>query len=401
MDLIKNLLIFILSLGVLVLIHELGHFITAKIFNVYCREFSIGMGPLLFKIKKPEWETQYSIRMLPVGGFVSMVGEDAGDNEGSGGYIDPSKKLEENLTEEDRKILDLPKERRLDGIARWKRLIIMSAGVIMNVILGFCLFIGQGATGLVANENANYLYVNKSVENGYFQSQNYEGNPILSGSVIIIIDGKEEVNVNKQVESVVQVNELIYGYLNKYTPTTENDVISYVFVCEKNDNSTFNVEFSINTIKNDNDSYSFDTSKLDIKIPGRKRTFREVITFAFETTGESAILIYKGLASLFTPSGLDNVGGPIAMFKMSSQAVSYGISTYLYLWGVISINLAVMNFLPFPGLDGWHFVVLIVESITRKEFPSKIKNIISMIGLLLLFSLMILITFKDIFFPVI
>lgn len=400
MDLIKNLLIFILSLGVLVLIHELGHFITAKIFNVYCREFSIGMGPLLFKIKKPEWETQYSIRMLPVGGFVSMVGEDAGDNEGSGGYIDPSKKLEENLTEEDRKILTLPKERRLDGIARWKRLIIMSAGVIMNVILGFQLFIGQGATGLVANENANYLYVDKSIENGYFQSQNYDGNVIKSGSIKIIIDGNEKVNETKEVSSVVQIEELL-KYINNFTPTTESDVISYVFVCEKNDNSTFNVEFSINTIKNDNDSYSFDTSKLDIKIPGRKRTFMEVIKYAFETTGDSAILIYKGLASLFTPSGLDNVGGPIAMFKMSSQAVSYGISTYLYLWGVISINLAVMNFLPFPGLDGWHFVVLIVESITRKEFPSNIKNIISMIGLLLLFSLMILITFKDIFFPVI
>ena len=80
---------------------------------------------------------------------------------------------------------------------------------------------------------------------------------------------------------------------------------------------------------------------------------------------------------LFTPEGLNNVGGPIAMFQMSSLAMSLGISSFFFLWGVISINLAVMNFLPIPGLDGWHFLVLIVEAITRKEnmiYPRKLTT---------------------------
>ena len=118
MEFIVNLLVFIFSLGVLVLIHELGHLLTAKMFGVYCREFSIGMGPLLFKFKKAGGETQYSIRAIPIGGFVSMVGEDAGDNDMAGGQLDPSEKKEEDLTEEDKIILSLPKERRLDGIKK-------------------------------------------------------------------------------------------------------------------------------------------------------------------------------------------------------------------------------------------------------------------------------------------
>ena len=93
---ILDLLVFILSLGVLVLIHELGHFLTAKLFGVYCREFSIGMGPLIAKFKKAGGETQFSLRAIPIGGFVSMVGEDAGDNEQAGGQLDPEKKKEED-----------------------------------------------------------------------------------------------------------------------------------------------------------------------------------------------------------------------------------------------------------------------------------------------------------------
>ena len=84
------------------------------------------------------------------------------------------------------------------------------------------------------------------------------------------------------------------------------------------------------------------------------------------------------------------------MFELSTAVNSLGISYYFYLWGLISINLAVFNLLPFPGLDGWHFLVIIVESITRKELPKKFKNAMSTIGMLLLFGLMIVVTAKDI-----
>ena len=100
---------------------------------------------------------------------------------------------------------------------------------------------------------------------------------------------------------------------------------------------------------------------------------------------------------MFTPKGFNNVGGVIQMFQMASSETAKGISNYLFLWGLISVNLAVFNLLPFPGLDGWHFLVLTIEGITRKDLPKKFKNVMSMIGMILLFALMIVITFKDIF----
>ena len=423
MGFIKDLIIFILSLCVLVVIHELGHFITAKIFKVYCREFSIGMGPVLFKIKKPEWETQYSLRALPIGGFVSMVGEEAGDSEGAGGHIDPSKKKEEDLTDEDRRILALPKERRLDGIKKWKRLIIMSAGVIMNVVLAFFLFAGQGISSKVVDEGKNYVAVEKIVTkdkdgnevelDGLFASAGYvEGSTFKSGSITFIITDKNgnSINETKKNDNITSAKDVasIFSYLNDYDhflPYKESDHAVFSFVCiNPSTNEEYEVTNTFKVVETDafeghpdyeTCKYYYDLSMFDVKYYGRHRTFFEVIKFAGTSTVDGALLIYKGLASLFT-QGLKNVGGPIAMFQMSSQATSLGMTAYLYLWGVISINLAIMNFLPIPGLDGWHFLVLIVEGITRKEFPSKVKNIVSMIGLGLLFGLMIIITLKDV-----
>lgn len=403
---IKDLIIFILSLGLLVVIHELGHFITAKIFKVYCREFSIGMGPVLFKLKKPNWETQYSLRALPIGGFVSMVGEEAGDTEGAGGHIDPSKKNEEDLTDEDRKILALPKERRLDGIKKWKRLIIMAAGVVMNVVLAFFLFIGQGVTSKEIDEKINSVHVK---EDSVFYNAGYRLDyEFVSGSVTYYITDKngeliqKEPIVDDKIESAMEFYYIISSINGEtYAPKSLNDKAEFKFVCldpvsKENKDIAFTVTVKEGKLIDGTNGLYYDVvDNFGITYYGRNRTFFEVIKFGGTSIVDGGLLIYKGLFSLFT-DGLKNVGGPIAMFQMSSYATSLGISAYFYLWGVISVNLAIMNFLPIPGLDGWHFLVLVVEGITKKEFPSKAKNIASMIGLGLLFGLMILITLKDV-----
>ena len=123
---ILDLVVFLLSLSVLVCLHELGHFSMAKLFKVYCYEFSIGMGPAIYQ-RKPKkeknQETIFSVRCLPVGGYVSMAGEDAEEAEG----VDPN--------------LVVPKDRTLEGKSRWKQVIIMSAGVLVNFILGYILLV--------------------------------------------------------------------------------------------------------------------------------------------------------------------------------------------------------------------------------------------------------------------
>ena len=121
---VLNIVIFIVSLGALIVIHELGHLSTAKLFKVYCYEFSVGMGPALFKHKRKGGETIFSVRALPIGGYVAMAGEDMDDSE----------------KDSDHSEVVVPKERTIEGIARWKRVIIMGAGVFLNFILGYVLF---------------------------------------------------------------------------------------------------------------------------------------------------------------------------------------------------------------------------------------------------------------------
>ena len=118
---------------------------------------------------------------------------------------------------------------------------------------------------------------------------------------------------------------------------------------------------------------------------------------SFSTFGEYSIAIYKALGQIFTKDGFNQMGGPIAIVQQQMLFSSQGFGQFLLFWGLISINLAVINLLPFPGLDGWHFLVVIVEGITRKEINPKVKAIMSTIGMVLLFGLMIAITFKDIF----
>ena len=114
-----SILLFLIALGVLVSIHELGHFIAAKSFKVYCSDFSIGFGPKILKLKRKTGETTFSLGIVPFGGYVSMYGDENDDNDA---------------------IVDVPKERSLAGIKRYKRIIIMSAGIIMNFVLAYILF---------------------------------------------------------------------------------------------------------------------------------------------------------------------------------------------------------------------------------------------------------------------
>ena len=127
------------------------------------------------------------------------------------------------------------------------------------------------------------------------------------------------------------------------------------------------------------------------------RSYGDAVKYTFEDFSRSATLIYRGLGQLFTKDGIKNVGGIIAIGVSTTQVlVDYGIGMFLYYWAIISVNLGIVNLLPFPGLDGWHLLVTIVEGVSRKEIPSKVKNVVSLIGLGLLFGLMILIIIKDI-----
>lgn len=402
MEFIKNLIIFILSLSMLVIIHELGHFVTAKLFGVYCREFSVGMGPLLLKYKKEKGETQFSLRAIPLGGFVSMVGENAGDSELIGGQHDPSENGNEALSAEEEFIMSLPKERRLDGIAKWKRAIIMSAGVFMNLVLAFVLFVVMNCNlSIIDNNKRSFATIteNSVVENAGITVQD----EFIYGEMTYKITVSKSDNTTEIKQGEIKQNiddgddlyDFITFYLNLEQDEELNiareDVLSYALKTKEKE-----FKFNIKPVEKKDSKGAYEFEKFGVSFYTRHYNFGEVIGNTFKDMGNSSVAIIKALGTLFTKEGLSQVGGPVAIFQMSAHYTSLGLEYYCMLWGLISVNLAVMNFLPFPGLDGWHFLVLIFEGVTRKEMPSKAKNIISTIGLLLLFGLMIAITFKDV-----
>ena len=134
-----------------------------------------------------------------------------------------------------------------------------------------------------------------------------------------------------------------------------------------------------------------------MQLDSHQNSYGTAVGNTFKDFGNAATLIYRGLGSLFTKEGIGNIGGIIAIGVSTTQILqTEGFGLFLFYWALISVNLGIVNLLPFPGLDGWHFLVTIVEGITHKEIPSKVKNIISAIGIVILLTIMVLILIKDI-----
>ena len=140
-----------------------------------------------------------------------------------------------------------------------------------------------------------------------------------------------------------------------------------------------------------------ESTGLDISLFTHQNNFGQVIQQTFTRFGESAILIFRAIGNLFIGRGWGDVGGIISIFSQSTALLTnYNASFFIQMWAIISVNLAIFNLLPFPGLDGWQLVVLIVEAVAHKEIPTKVKSIISLVGIGLLLVFMVLILIKDV-----
>ncbi len=428
---ILYILLFILCLSILICIHEAGHLTAAKIFKVYCFEYSIGFGPKIFSFKRKKGETTFSLRWIPFGGYVSMYGEDVEVPEGT--TVDPS--------------------RSLDAIKKWKRAIILVAGVVMNAILGLLIFFISNACFPQTALYGNYasLTVNDSsivyqaVQNDQTVIKNDQTNEIIipiyfeevSGQSVFVLDLQGTVSYNDGTPNstvvVVLNGTKIQGYnnlswntcLELYTTMSDKGELSNPIIATETVKSlTFNLSLTkygglsddgkinilynekgnsytitTNVIKNEEEKFIFGDLGASFYKESYRLSFGKAVGNSFIDFGESSIAIFKGLGSSFVSSeARDQVGGIIAIgFQSTNALTNYGFNTFLRLWAMISVNLAIINLLPFPGLDGWQLLVLTVEGIFHKEIPSKVKNIVSFIGLILLFGLMILLLVKDFF----
>ena len=395
---ILYILLFLAMLGVLVTIHELGHFAMAKLFNVYVSEFAVGFGPVLFKKKKGE--TQYAVRIIPLGGYVAMYGEGAELPDGV-------------VVDENRSLLK---------IKRWKRALIMSAGIIMNFSLAFVIFfisnfalmqtqvttqmkvVENSIADIAGIQNDEWLYFEELEIEGY-RLQVYDDQVVIGEDTYVLvlpISSYKDLNLSKDI---TLLKEGTYGASKEdyFTPVSGSSIQFDMTIRQYTDreNNIYTervVPITIQAVAGESEgTFVWE----DIGIAFTSYQYRHGFGVAVEESGKdwwtSASAITRFLAGLFRGEGFDSIAGPIGVYAQTASAIeNYGFGIYLYYWGFISVNLALFNLLPFPGLDGWHLLVVAIESITRREINPKIKNTVAAIGIMLLFGLMIFVTFRDI-----
>ena len=340
-----TIIYFILILGGIVFFHELGHFLFAKKAGVYIYEFSIGMGPQLFKWKSKKDETMYSIRLLPIGGFVQMAGEE----------IDP----DENI----------PKEKRMQSKTWLQRFSIMIAGIFFNFVLAIVLLF---VVGLINGTPQKETYIgvidkNSSAYNAGLR-ENFE---------ILQVNGKKAST--KDILSLELIANVKKEVEIKYKDENGNVEIAKFKADTVDENGTTNYKYGFSLINQ------------------KQRGFFSSIKYAFTKTIELIEYMFFVIWYLITGKiSLTNLSGPIGIFTMVGETAKEGLINLVYLMAIISVNVGFINFLPLPAFDGGRILFLIIEKIKGSPVNPKIENIIHTVGLGLLMLLMVFITYNDI-----
>ena len=344
------ILIAILMFGFLIFIHELGHFISAKLLDVQVNEFAICMGPVLWQKKKGE--TTYSLRAIPIGGFCAMEGE---DEESDNPRAFPQKSW-------------------------WRRLIILAAGSFMNYLAGFLAIV--------------ILYTGASSYSAPIITDFFEGCPLEASDGLQVGDELYKIDGRR-----------VYLYSDVGTLLSRNKTGVYDVVVKRNGELVELPDFSMKPQLYDVDGVQ--QYKYGLYFGYEEKTLGTVLKNTWYTALDFARLVWmslgdlvSGLVSVNDMSGPVGVVSAIAQTGESAATTADGILNVLYLGAFIAVNLAVMNMLPLPALDGGRAFLLLVNTvftaITKKKIPSKYEGYIHAAGMILLLAFMAFITFKDI-----
>ncbi len=335
------ILVAIFSFLIIIMIHEFGHFIIAKIMGVKVNEYAIGFGPTLFKWKGKE--TQYSLRLLPFGGFCSMEGEDS-ESEDPRGFCNKRP---------------------------WRRLLIVLAGAVFNIILGFIIVF----ISLLPSELLGTTKVAQFVNNDKFTSVS-DKHGLKVNDEIISVDGR-------RIFSTIDLGYAFSG--------VADGKVDMVVIREGKKIELKDVQFAHEEI----DGVSFITP--DFNVYGVENNFGNIIVQTGKETLSYSRMVWFSLVDLIGGKfGISQVSGPVGVTAAISDAVSINILNLLPMMALITINLGIFNLLPIPSLDGSRALFILIEMITRKKIPKKYEAIIHAVGIIILFAFLILITIKDI-----
>ena len=319
---------------IIIIVHELGHFATAKLFKVPVPEFSIGFGPALFK--KKIGETRYSLRAIPFGGYVQMVGED-------------------EESEDENAFCNKPV---------WQRIIIVGAGAFLNILMGFIIYI--------------------------FLFSGVSETPVLK--VESLVPGTPAHEVLQPGDEIVALNgKRVWYYKDfKFLLNTEDSGEEIEITVKRAGEKQ---KLAIKPYLNE------ETGQYNIGIlmKTEKMNFFGVVKYAFYELFFVIKAIFYSFIMLITGGvSLDNISGPVGTVNVMSSQIQYGAYAFFSLFGLITVNIGIFNLLPLPALDGGRVFFLLIELIRRKPVSRKMEGVVHFAGLMLLLLFMLVVTVNDI-----
>ena len=338
MQTVIGIIIAILIFGLLVLIHEFGHFIFAKKFGVTVNEFSIGMGPSLLWYDSKKTGIRYKLAMFPLGGYVAMAGEDDESD-------DPNS---------------------FDKKPAWQRFIITFAGAFVNIVFGFIVMI---IVSSLVNIGTTKIHS--------FQEGSTSNEALMAGDEILEVEGRR----------VKIADELAYEIMRH-----GNEPVDILVLRDGVEVLLPDVSFP----KSEESGQVFGT--VDFVIYGIKdKGIGDVLSYSFSKSWLMLRMCWESIIDLITGRyTLAAVSGPVGISGAIGDAAASGIIPLLNIVVIISINLGFMNLLPIPALDGGRLLTVLIEMITRKRIPKKIEGLINGVGLMLLLLLSFVIMIKDV-----
>lgn len=357
-----TILLFFLVLFVLILVHEWGHFIAAKKTDMRVDEFGIGFPPKLFSVKKGE--TEYSLNLLPIGGFVRIFGENATDAADSGEY-----------------------KRSFVAKSKGAQAIVLLAGVTMNIIFAWFLLVAVFMLGVpTAVDETAATDRAELVVTGVLPNSPAESAGLVTGAEIVSV-------VSGEIE------------LQSYTPSEFSNFVrtanAPVTVVTKSSGETLEsiIQPESGLIPAEPEAQAVGISLALVETVSV--SFPQAIYKATLTTGNSLVAITVGLFTLLVQSvqgtaDFSQVAGPVGIVGLVGDAAQFGLASLLMFTAVISLNLAIINLLPFPALDGGRLLFVAIEVVTQKTIQPIWVYRLNAFGLLLLLLLMVAVTYNDI-----
>ncbi|OQA04634.1 MAG: putative zinc metalloprotease [bacterium ADurb.Bin400] len=354
---ILSLLAFLVVLGILVLVHEFGHFIVAKKLGIKVLEFAFGFPPRLYS--KKYGETNYSINAIPFGGYVKMLGE-----------------------------LEHSKDKRaFENQSPGKRLLVAVAGVVMNILLAWVILSVGFTVGMPPLVSSADVIPGQKLSSEIVVAEVQKGSPaekadLKQGDVLLRAKSGEDATDFDEAEDV--------GAFTKSHPGRE-----IAIVYQRGDEQ---VEKKIQLQSEGETPLGVAVVERSIvQVPWYRAPY-VALRETWEVTKVAFQLLGQFFVNLFSSGKMDeNVGGPVAIYVYSGLAVRAGIMIFLQFIAMLSINLALINILPFPALDGGRILFVVLEKILgRKVVKEEVENIIHTIGFALLIALLIAITYRDI-----